>query len=164
MKKTGLQIKNSQIPKQIIDLKILPSSDVYGSYELVTFERQVAITAADTAGLFNGLVTLLQLYKSASLLNDKIVLPHAVIHDHPRFGWRGFMLDESRHFFGKQTVKELLDWMAFYKLNRFPLALKRFAGLAAGNKKISIIDFCRWQREFYRFAGRCNVLYPGRHP
>ena len=29
------------------------------------------------------------------------------------------MLDESRHFFGKETVKFLLDWMAFYKLNRF---------------------------------------------
>jgi hexosaminidase len=29
------------------------------------------------------------------------------------------MLDESRHFFGKETVKSLLDWMAFYKLNRF---------------------------------------------
>ncbi len=42
----GLQQKNSHIPKQVIDLKILPSSDVYGSYELVTSEKQVAITAA----------------------------------------------------------------------------------------------------------------------
>src|SRR5579864_3482583 len=47
----GMQQKNSQIPKQVIDLKIQPSSDVYGSYELVTSEKQVAITAADTAGL-----------------------------------------------------------------------------------------------------------------
>ena len=65
----GLQQKNSQIPKQIIDLKILPSSDVYGSYELETLEKQVAITAPDSAGLFNGLITLLQLYKSANLSN-----------------------------------------------------------------------------------------------
>jgi hexosaminidase len=62
--KIGPQQKNSQIPKQVIDLKILPSSYVYGSYELVTFQKQVAITAADSAGLFNGLITLLQLYKS----------------------------------------------------------------------------------------------------
>ena len=40
----GLQQKNSQIPKQVVDLKILPSPDVYGSYELVTSEKQVAIT------------------------------------------------------------------------------------------------------------------------
>src|SRR5687768_17077897 len=29
------------------------------------------------------------------------------------------MLDESRHFFGKETVKMLLDQMALYKLNKF---------------------------------------------
>jgi hexosaminidase len=29
------------------------------------------------------------------------------------------MLDESRYFFGKEKVKSILDWMAFYKLNRF---------------------------------------------
>ena len=29
------------------------------------------------------------------------------------------MLDVSRHFYTTDEVKELLDWMAFYKLNRF---------------------------------------------
>ncbi len=29
------------------------------------------------------------------------------------------MLDESRHFFGKEKVKSIIDWMAYYKLNRF---------------------------------------------
>ncbi len=65
----GLLQKNSDIPKQVIDLKIQPSPNVYGSYELVTFDKRVAITASDSAGLFNGLITLLQLYKSANLLN-----------------------------------------------------------------------------------------------
>lgn len=35
------------------------------------------------------------------------------------FAWRGFMLDEGRHFFGKQAVKDILDHMADYRLNRF---------------------------------------------
>ena len=135
----GLQQKNSQIPKQVIDLKILPSSNVYGSYELVTSEKQVSITAADSAGLFNGLITLLQLYKSANLVNNKLVLPRLVIHDQPRFGWRGFMLDESRHFFGKQTVKELLDWMAFYKLNRFHWHLSDSQGWRIEIKKYPLL-------------------------
>jgi hexosaminidase len=137
--KIGPQQKNSQIPKQVIDLKILPSSYVYGSYELVTFQKQVAITAADSAGLFNGLITLLQLYKSASLLKNKLVLPHVVIHDQPRFGWRGFMLDESRHFFGKQIVKELLDWMAFYKMNRFHWHLSDSQGWRIEIKKYPLL-------------------------
>jgi hexosaminidase len=135
----GPQQKNSHTPKQAIDLKILPSSGVYGSYELATFERNVAITAPDSAGLFNGLVTLLQLYKSANLSDNKLVLPHVVIHDQPRFGWRGFMLDESRHFFGKQTVKELLDWMAFYKLNRFHWHLSDSQGWRIEIKKYPLL-------------------------
>jgi hexosaminidase len=135
----GQQPKNSNIPKQDIDLKILPSSDVYGSYELVTSENKVAITAPDSAGLFNGLVTLLQLYKSANPSNNKLVLPRVVIHDQPRFGWRGFMLDESRHFFGKQVVKELLDWMAFYKLNRFHWHLSDSQGWRIEIKKYPLL-------------------------
>jgi hexosaminidase len=126
-------------PSQFIDLKILPSSDVYGSYELITFEKQVAITASDSAGLFNGLMTLLQLYKSAKGSDNKLVLPHLIIHDQPRFGWRGFMLDESRHFFGKQTVKDLLDWMAFYKLNRFHWHLSDSHGWRIEIKKYPLL-------------------------
>ena len=115
----GMRPKYSDIPKQVIELNIQASQGVYGSYELATLENRVAITAPDSAGLFNGLVTLLQLYRSATLSGNNLLLPRVVIRDQPRFGWRGFMLDESRHFFGKQIVKELLDWMAFYKLNRF---------------------------------------------
>jgi hypothetical protein len=37
----------------------------------------------------------------------------------PRFGWRGLMLDVSRHFESPEFVKHLLDVMAFYKLNIF---------------------------------------------
>ncbi len=36
-----------------------------------------------------------------------------------RFVWRGFMLDECRHFFGKELVKDYLDRMAALKLNVF---------------------------------------------
>ena len=116
---TGKGKKNGSTPKQFVDLKIAPSSDVPGSYELITYKTYVAIQAPDSAGLFNGLTTLLQLYKSATVVNGKLALPRLVIHDQPRFAFRGFLLDESRHFFGKTTVKELINWMAFYKLNRF---------------------------------------------
>jgi hexosaminidase len=111
--------KNSRKPKQYIDLKVIPSLGGHGSYILTTFQKQVTIKAPDSSGLFNGLTTLLQLYRSARIVNGKLTLPRLIIHDKPRFAWRGFLLDESRHFFGKSTVKELLNWMAFYKLNRF---------------------------------------------
>lgn len=36
-----------------------------------------------------------------------------------RYSWRGFMLDESRHFFGKEVVRKYLDRMAENGLNVF---------------------------------------------
>jgi hexosaminidase len=135
----GLHKKSSHIPRQVVELKILPSQDVYGSYALETFEKKVAITAADSAGLFNGLITLLQLYKSGSMSNNHVVLPRVVIHDYPRYSWRGFMLDESRHFFGKQIVKESLDWMAFYKLNHFHWHLTDAQGWRIEIKKFPLL-------------------------
>ena len=46
-------------------------------------------------------------------------VPAVFIVDEPRFGWRGFMLDEGRHFYGKEEVKKIIDVMAAYKMNRF---------------------------------------------
>ncbi len=43
----------------------------------------------------------------------------AVINDAPRFGYRGFMLDDARHFFGLEAVKKYLDIMEVHKLNKF---------------------------------------------
>ena len=46
-------------------------------------------------------------------------VPCGTISDTPRYGHRGFMLDESRHFTGKAGVKRLLDAMELLKLNVF---------------------------------------------
>src|SRR5690606_239978 len=77
------------------------------------------IHAATPAGHFNGLQTLAQLIEGAGRdPSGTLKLPGAIISDTPRFGWRGFMLDESRHFTGETGVKRLLDGMARHKLNR----------------------------------------------
>lgn len=46
-------------------------------------------------------------------------LPLLRIEDKPRFQYRGFMLDVSRHFFTVEEVKKMLDVMARYKMNVF---------------------------------------------
>ena len=35
----------------------------------------------------------------------------------PSYGWRGVHFDDSRHFFGKETLKKTLDLMARHKMN-----------------------------------------------
>src|SRR5215467_1939324 len=39
------QLKSDKISKQFVDLKIQPSANAYGAYQLITFEKGVSITA-----------------------------------------------------------------------------------------------------------------------
>ncbi len=82
-------------------------------------ETTINAYAATPAGHFNAQQTVLQLLEGAKKTKGSLTLPCGLIEDSPRFAWRGFMLDESRHFTGVDGVKRILDAMARYKLNRF---------------------------------------------
>jgi hexosaminidase len=93
-------------------------------YELTVTPQTVVISAHAEAGLFYGIQTLLQLFPpdimaSQPLRNESWTIPCIHIRDQPRFAWRGLMLDVSRHFYTKAEVEQILDAMAFYKLNTF---------------------------------------------
>lgn len=88
-------------------------------YRISMTEAAIKIYASESSGVINALSSVDQLLAGAESMDAGFVLPALEIEDKPRFSWRGFMLDESRHFFGKEKVKSLLDWMAFYKLNKF---------------------------------------------
>ena len=85
-------------------------------YKITVRENEVTIKAPSKAGLFYGGQTLIQMIDEKA---DALVIPCSDVKDEPRFPWRGLMLDEARHFFGKNAVKELLDNMALRKMNRF---------------------------------------------
>ena len=90
-----------------------------GAYHLRITPKAANIYADTPSGHFYGLQTLIQLFNGAEKKEGSLSIPCAVIDDAPRFGWRGFMLDESRQFSGETAVKRLLDTMAYYKMNRF---------------------------------------------
>ena len=93
-------------------------------YMLAVNSEGIELSANDGAGFFYGLQTLMQLlppnFISAQAENQRQwAIPAVTIEDRPAFGWRGFMLDVSRHFFDKEQVKQILDMMAGLKMNRF---------------------------------------------
>jgi hexosaminidase len=96
-------------------------------YTLAVTPDLIALVAYMPAGLFRGAQTLRQLLPAAieasTIQPGPWVIPNGVIRDQPRFPWRGAMLDVARHFFGVADVKAFIDWMAYYKLNRFHLHL-----------------------------------------
>lgn len=93
-------------------------------YELTVTGDSVVIHARESAGLFYGVQSLLQLLPPEVLASKPVrdtawIIPAVHIEDQPRFAWRGFLLDVGRHFFTKAEIKQLLDLMALHKLNIF---------------------------------------------
>jgi hexosaminidase len=87
-------------------------------YRLSVTTRDITLTAKEPSGIFYGLQSLLQLFPAGTQANLRVrSIPVVTIEDRPRFGWRGLMLDVSRHFFTKQEVKDFIDEMAMYKFN-----------------------------------------------
>jgi hexosaminidase len=96
-------------------------------YELRVGEDRVVIHACSAAGLFYGVQTLRQLLpapvESAHARPGPWIFPGGRIVDHPRFAYRGAMLDVSRHFFPVDDVIRYLDQLALYKINHLHLHL-----------------------------------------
>ena len=122
---TGIKVSSTQKEakaKIILDLNPqLPAE----AYKLNVSKKQVRIEASRPAGFYYALQTLKQLMPRnvmagvATSDHSQWSLPSVEIEDAPRFEWRGFMLDEGRHFFGKDEIKRVIDMMAIYKMNRF---------------------------------------------
>ena len=93
-------------------------------YRLHVTAQKITIRANKPAGLLYGVQTLFQLMppqiesdqREASVLWQ---LPLVEVVDYPRVGWRGLMLDVSRHFFTVGEIKQYLDNMVKYKYNLF---------------------------------------------
>jgi hexosaminidase len=96
-------------------------------YQLDVTTSGVVIRAKQPAGLFAGVQTLLQLLPPSAQGGTVAAGPWVVgggkIVDQPRFGYRGAMLDVSRHFFGVAQVEKYIDQIARYKINRLHLHL-----------------------------------------
>lgn len=122
---TGIKVSSTQKEAKariILDLNPqLPAE----AYKLNVLKKQVRIEASRPAGFYYALQTLKQLMPRnvmagvATSDHSQWSLPSVEIEDAPRFEWRGFMLDEGRHFFGKDEIKRVIDMMAIYKMNRF---------------------------------------------
>jgi hexosaminidase len=96
-------------------------------YRLDSGRKGVTITAAEPAGLFHGVQTLRQLLPAA-VEKDTVqpgpwLVAGGTVTDSPRYGWRGAMLDVSRHFFTVDQVKRYIDQLALYKINKLHLHL-----------------------------------------
>ncbi len=128
-----------------IELKLSPELAKYGdeAYRLEASDKGVRISASSPKGIFYAIISLIQILpaefhenrKGKDRLDWTLGSSAFTILDYPRFAWRAFMLDEARHFFGMDAVKQLLDQMALLKMNVFHWGLTNNEGWRIEIKK-----------------------------
>jgi hexosaminidase len=126
--------------------KTVPSVDENESYSLEVSDKQAVLKAQTTVGVLRGLETFLQL-----LDNDRngFFIPAVQIQDHPRFPWRGLMIDVGRHYQPMEVLKRNLDAMAAVKLNVLHWHLTEDQGFRIESKKFPRLHQMGSDGQFY---------------
>ena len=94
------------------------------SYQMTVSDTSIYIVADSPEGFFYAFQSVKKMLPAnvaagVSRPGIRYTLPIVKIKDAPRFHYRGFMLDVSRHFFTTQEIKKFLRLMALYKMNTF---------------------------------------------
>ena len=115
-------VEVTEADKADIYLQLGQDNGKPGSYKLQATPKSVQVEAGDYSGIVSAIASLHQLLPAGIEVQgtkQAFSIPAVQIEDSPRFEWRGFMLDASRHFWNKDEVKHVLDLMSLYKLNKF---------------------------------------------
>jgi hexosaminidase len=103
------------------------------AYRLRVAPGGVEISAGTAHGLFDAVQTVRQLLpvwiESRGRQPGPWTMPAVEIADHPRYGFRGFMLDIARHYEPPSAVEQLIDELAAYKIDVLHLHLSDDQGL-----------------------------------
>lgn len=140
-------------------------------YRLKITATGVSLSANSPSGIFFGVQTLLQLFPKEIVNKDghtsvkQWSLPLVSIEDHPRFGWRGLMLDVTRHFFTVAQVKDYIDQMVKYKFNMLHLHLTDDQGWRIEIKSLpKLTEVGAWRVERTGTFGTFPKPQPGEKP
>jgi hexosaminidase len=127
---TGYPLPVVPLRTRTADIKLStngPASLGAEGYQLRVDRSALSVTAATPEGLYRGVTTLRQLLPAKADSRTRQAGPWTIagtaIADSPRFGYRGTMLDVSRHFFSAAEVKRYIDLASLYKLNKLHLHL-----------------------------------------
>jgi hexosaminidase len=144
-------IEGSKQFTNTISFKLLSGTEKMGSdegYRLTVSPEGILLTANAPSGIFYGMQTLLQMIP-VEIKGGATTIQSCTITDYPRMGWRGLMLDVSRHFFTVDEVKQYIDLMSQYKFNVFHWHLTDDQGWRIEIKsfpKLATVGGCRVER------------------
>jgi hexosaminidase len=140
----GIKLKITPLEesRNVIVIDDEPEGDSPEAYELNVSEDKVQIKGGNS-GVFYGLQSLLQLI---SVEDGALKVPAVAIKDAPEFGYRGLMLDVSRHYFSLDQIKKIVDLMAYFKFNKLHWHLTEDQGWRLEIKKYpKLTEISAWR-------------------
>lgn len=161
-----LTVANAKARKGDIDFKLKTSKKSNNESYSIDITDRVSVTAPAEEGARWAAMTLLQMFEQSASL------PKGRIDDTPMYGFRGFQIDAGRKYIPLDYLYNLVDVMAYYKLNElnlhlndngftyfydddwdktqaaFRLESETFPGLTARDGSYSKADF----RDFQKYA------------
>lgn len=87
------------------------------AYNINVSSDGILVRAVSPEGIYRATRTLLKSVGTEK--TSSVEFPSAEVSDWPRFGYRGLMLDVSRHFSDVEMVKRTIDMLALHQLNIF---------------------------------------------
>lgn len=112
-----LEVVKGRARKGDINLRLKPSKKAgKESYSIVIGDR-VNVESPAAEGARWATMTLLQMF------DESLSLPKGRINDEPLYGFRGFQMDAGRKYIPLDYLYNLIDVMAYYKLNELNLHL-----------------------------------------
>lgn len=87
------------------------------AYSINVSSDGILVQAVAPEGIYRATRTLLKSVGTEK--TSSVEFPSAEVSDWPRFGYRGLMLDVSRHFSDVEMVKRTIDMLALHQLNMF---------------------------------------------
>ena len=137
-------------------------------YSLSINEKGVEICGSDYAGIFNGIQSLFQLLPHAIYTKNiqlPAELPYIEVKDAPKYHYRGLLLDVARTFQPVHEVKRVIDYMAYFKLNKLHFHLVDNEGWRVEIKKYPNFakegGFRGGDAKLHPIYGRFNQKYGG---
>lgn len=126
-------------------------------YSIKADSRSVIVKGGSAKAVFYGIQTIIKALPANCQNIKKVTLPAVQISDSPRFAYRGFMIDESRHFFGIDYIKCVIDMLAPHNINYFHWHLTDDQGWRIEIKKYpKLTQVGSWRKESITEAGGNN--------
>jgi hexosaminidase len=116
------------------------------SYQLDISPEKAVLGASSVEGALHGLETFVQLISPGA---DGFEVASVHIEDHPRFPWRGLMIDCSRHWMPLEVIERNLDAMAAVKLNVLHWHLSDDQGFRVESKRFPRLQQLGSDGHFY---------------